>query len=52
MDMEMMMDFNARQRELWEWEDLLATADPRFKLKNVVKPPGSLQSIMEVVFDG
>lgn len=50
MDMKM-MTFNAKERELEGWIKLFAGADPRLRLKYVTKPPGSANSILEVVFD-
>ncbi len=41
---------NAHEREVAEWRALLARADKRFRLRNLVLPPGSVMSVMEVVF--
>ena len=51
MDLEMMTSFNAKEREIEDWTSLFAQADPRLKLHNVIKPPGSVNSIFEFVFD-
>lgn len=51
MDMEMMTTFNASERERAQWGALFANADSRLKLRNVVHPPGSVQAVMEVVFE-
>ncbi|EON68389.1 hypothetical protein W97_07647 [Coniosporium apollinis CBS 100218] len=52
MDMEMMTTFNAREREIEDWRALFTKSDPRLKLRNVVKPSGSVNSTMEVIFEG
>ncbi|KXT03533.1 hypothetical protein AC578_1612 [Pseudocercospora eumusae] len=51
MDLEMMTDFNSGEREKNQWEALYTAADPRLKLKNIVKPAGSVNSVMEVVLE-
>ena len=51
LDMIMMTLLNAHEREIEEWEALFAKADKRLKLKNVVQPPGSVLSSMELVFE-
>ncbi|KAK4494687.1 hypothetical protein PRZ48_014043 [Zasmidium cellare] len=51
MDLEMMTTFNAKERERADWEKLYSVADSRLKLKNVERPVGSAQSVMEVVFE-
>ena len=45
----MMMNFNAIERDTEGWKSLFKKADPRLVLKNIVTPPGSAQSVMEVV---
>ena len=45
----MMLSFNAVERDLEGWKVLCAKADKRLKLQSVVTPPGSAQSIMELV---
>ena len=47
-DMTMMEIFNSKERELESWISLLAAADKRFRLVNVVQPFGSDMSVMEV----
>ena len=47
--MEMMMGFNAVERDLDGWKELFAKAESRLKLQNVVTPPGSAQSVMDLV---
>ncbi|OTA89512.1 hypothetical protein M434DRAFT_398554 [Hypoxylon sp. CO27-5] len=49
MDLNMGSFFNAHERTLQEWKDLLAEADPRFVLQRVVKPESNL-AIMEVIW--
>jgi 6-hydroxytryprostatin B O-methyltransferase len=48
MDLEMTTTFGARERERADWEALFAMGDERLKLKDVQKPPGSVNSVMEV----
>lgn len=50
-DLTMLQAHNSRERELDDWIQLLAAADPRLRLKNVVQPTGSLMSVMEVTYD-
>ena len=49
MDMEMMLAYNAVERDIEGWKSLFEKADPRLELKNIVTPPGSAQSVMEIV---
>ncbi|KAI1141459.1 S-adenosyl-L-methionine-dependent methyltransferase [Hypoxylon sp. FL0543] len=51
MDLNMGSFFNARERTLQEWKDLLTQADPRFVLQRVIKPKSNL-AIMEIVWSG
>ncbi|OCL03487.1 S-adenosyl-L-methionine-dependent methyltransferase [Glonium stellatum] len=51
MDMEMMTTFNAKERELEDWKALFTRVDQRLKLRNVKKPVGSVNSVMEVVLE-
>ncbi|KIW93077.1 uncharacterized protein Z519_05682 [Cladophialophora bantiana CBS 173.52] len=51
MDLEMMTNFNAKERELDDWRSLFSRADPRLKIANVIKPPGSVNSIIEAVLE-
>ena len=51
MDMEMMLCYNAVERDLEGWKELFARTDKRLKMKSVVTPPGSAQSIMEIVLE-
>ena len=51
MDLEMITTFGARKRERADWEALFAMRDERLKLKNVRNSPGSVNSVLEVVFE-
>ena len=42
---------NAHERDMDEWNDLFAMANPRFKILGVTKPSGSVLSIIEVIWD-
>ena len=46
-----MQTFNAKERELEDWNALLKAVDERLRLKNVVQPFGSSMSVLEVVRD-
>ncbi|KAF2484753.1 O-methyltransferase-domain-containing protein [Neohortaea acidophila] len=48
-DMEMMVQFNALEREAADWEALIKMADERLEVTSISKPPGSHNSIVEVV---
>ena len=48
-DLTMMQAFNSKERELEDWKALLAAADERLRLVNVVQPFGSDMSVLEVV---
>lgn len=50
-DLSMMQTFNAKERELEDWNALLKAVDERLRLKNVVQPFGSSMSVLEVVRD-
>ncbi|KIW27721.1 uncharacterized protein PV07_07432 [Cladophialophora immunda] len=52
MDLEMLTNFNAKERDLDDWRSLFERADPRLKVAKVIKPPGSVNSILEVVLEG
>ncbi|OGM43332.1 hypothetical protein ABOM_008734 [Aspergillus bombycis] len=49
-DLTMMQAFNSHERDRGDWEDLLAAADPRLQLVQIVQPFGSVMSVLEVVF--
>lgn len=50
-DLQMLLWFNAKERSYDQWESLLHLADPRLKIKNVVTPPASAMSFIEVVLE-
>ena len=50
-DMEMMVQFNALEREARDWEDLITKADPRMRITSIHKPSRSANSIIEIVLD-
>ena len=53
-DLTMMQTFNSRERELGEFEELFkqaADGEGRLVLRNLVKPPGSMLSVMEVAYE-
>lgn len=47
-DLTMMQVFNSHERDLEQWEALLAAADERLRLRRVVEPFGSAMSLLEV----
>ena len=52
-DLTMIQAFNSRERELQEFIDLFAQADGGdgcLVLRKMVKPPGSVMSVLEVVY--
>lgn len=49
--MEMMLCFNAIERDMEGWNELFARTDKRLKVHRVATPPGSAQSIMELVLE-
>ena len=50
-DLTMMQAFNSKERDLDDWKSLLAAADPRLQLVNVVQPSASDMSVLQVVLD-
>ncbi|KAI1087125.1 S-adenosyl-L-methionine-dependent methyltransferase [Rostrohypoxylon terebratum] len=50
-DIFMMSGFKGKERTRSGWEDLLAAADERFRIVNIVRPEGAHNSVIEVVFD-
>lgn len=50
-DLMMLLLFNAKERDYDQWNELFKAADPRLRIKNVVTPPGSIMSFIEVVLD-
>ena len=51
-DLQMLVIFNAKQRSLDDWQELLAKADARFELVKTFFLPGSASGLLEVVFKG
>ncbi|XDG05684.1 hypothetical protein ABKA04_005299 [Annulohypoxylon sp. FPYF3050] len=49
-DLSMAATFNARERSVDGWRDLLADADPRFTMKSVIQPKGSTLAIIDVIW--
>ncbi|RYO82876.1 hypothetical protein DL762_006397 [Monosporascus cannonballus] len=50
-DVHMANLFNGQERTVKEWTALLAEADPRFVVKQVIEPKGSALGIIEAVWD-
>ena len=48
-DMAMMQTFNSLERSLDDWLTILERVDPRLDIRNIVQPPGSVMSVMEIV---
>ena len=42
--------FNGAERSKGQWIDLLHVADERFVIRNIVRPAGSLMSVIEVMW--
>lgn len=51
MDMIVMTLFNARERELQDWQALFKEADERFTAIKAWKPEGSTMAIIEATWD-
>ena len=52
-DLTMIQTFNSKEREVGEFEKLFSQAHDEegcLALKNMIKPPGSLMSVMEVIY--
>jgi len=49
--MAMGFTFNAKERELDEWEALFAKADTRFRFQGVRRPEGSRLSLLELKWE-
>ena len=47
-DIFMMTNFNAKERELADWETVLTEADARLKISSMVKAPTSVFTVMEI----
>lgn len=48
-DLTMIQTFNAKEREVDEWRDLLARADARLGIRAIEQPPGSELSVIEAI---
>lgn len=44
--------FNAKERSIDDWKDLLQKADSRFRVMDVIRPEGSQLQIIEAVWEG
>ena len=44
--------FNAREREMEDWKELLQQADPRFRILDVHKPRIGTMGVIIVKWDG
>ena len=42
---------NALDRSAEEWAKIVTVADPRLRVSNIHKPPGSHDAIIEIVID-
>jgi hypothetical protein len=51
MDLTMLELLNAKERDVDDWTELFAMADPRFKFLGATQPAGSRMSIMEAVWE-
>lgn len=49
--MEMMVQFNALERELRDWERLIKTADSRMRIERIQKPTRSANTFIEIVVE-
>ncbi|KAI1746945.1 S-adenosyl-L-methionine-dependent methyltransferase [Xylaria castorea] len=49
-DLLMKVGFNGKERSRRGWEAVLAEADPRFRIENIVKPEGATDAVIEIVF--
>ncbi|XXG96414.1 hypothetical protein Hte_002696 [Hypoxylon texense] len=50
-DILMKSGFNGKERSRRGWETLLAAADGRLRIANIIKPDGAHDSVIEIVFD-
>lgn len=51
-DMTMLQAFNSKERDLDDWKDLLAAADKRLQLRDVVQPFGSDMAVLNIELRG
>ncbi|KAI4596367.1 hypothetical protein KJ359_005496 [Pestalotiopsis sp. 9143b] len=52
LDIGMQQLLNAHQREMHEWKDLFAAADPRFRYLGATQPSGAIRYIIEAEWQG
>ncbi|KAI5863290.1 S-adenosyl-L-methionine-dependent methyltransferase [Durotheca rogersii] len=50
-DIFMKIGFNGKERSERGWETLVAAADPRFRIANIINPEGAHDSLIEIAFD-
>lgn len=50
-DLQMMVELNAKERTKGDWERLMASADKRLRVKAFRLPPGSAATLIEVVLE-
>ncbi|KAI0403743.1 S-adenosyl-L-methionine-dependent methyltransferase [Xylaria palmicola] len=51
-DLMMKVGFNGKERSRRGWESVLADADERFRIENIVQPEGATDAVIEIVFRG
>ncbi|KAK7992143.1 O-methyltransferase [Apiospora saccharicola] len=51
-DLVMAQNFNSKERELGEWEELFASVVPKLKLFGWKQPPGSVMAVLDVGLAG
>lgn len=49
--MEMMVQFNALEREAPDWDNLIKKADPRMRIQSIHKSARSANSIIEIALE-
>lgn len=49
-DLAMKQNFNSRERDADDWAELFGKADTRFKLKRITCSPGSILSVIEIIW--
>ncbi|KAI0100915.1 S-adenosyl-L-methionine-dependent methyltransferase [Nemania sp. FL0031] len=50
-DLLMKVGFNGKERSRRGWEDVLAEADGRYRIANIIEPKGATDAIIEIAFD-
>jgi hypothetical protein len=51
MDLEMMTNFNAKEKDLDDWSSLFTRSDPKLMMGEVSRPPGSVNSGTEAALE-